>query len=99
MEAFNDAQQTPLLLAIVSGQVQAALTLMESGASLEVVDLDHKNPLHLATEKENMILLKVRHFHALLVIGSLVPRPRPKIGKGAWLHLQTFSYVLSQHVM
>ena len=99
MEAFNDAQQTPLLLAIVSGQVQAALTLIESGASLEVVDLDHKNPLHLATEKENMILLKVRHFHALLVIGSLVPRPHPKIGKGAWLHLQTFSYVLRQHVM
>ena len=62
MEACNDAQQTPLLLAIVSGQVQAALTLMESGASLDVVDLDHKNPLHLATEKENMTLVKVRHF-------------------------------------
>ena len=72
MEACNDAQQTPLLLAIVSGQVQAALTLMESGASLDVVDLDHKNPLHLATEKENMTLLKVRHFHAYV---WLMPSP------------------------
>lgn len=71
MEAFNDAQQTPLLLAIVSGQVQAALMLIESGASLEVVDLDHKNPLHLAAEKENMILLKVTHLHALLMVCSL----------------------------
>ena len=62
MEACNDAQQTPLLLATASGQVQAALTLMESGACLVVVNLDHKNPLHLATEKENMTLLKVRHF-------------------------------------
>ena len=30
---------------------------------------------------------------------SLVPRPRPKIGKEAWCHLQTFLYVLNQHVM
>ena len=27
---------------------------------------------------------------------SLVPRPHPKIGKGAWCHLQTFPYVPSQ---
>ena len=30
---------------------------------------------------------------------SLVPRPHPKIGKGAWSHLQTILYVLSQHIM
>ena len=29
---------------------------------------------------------------------SLVPRPHPKIGKGAWCHLQTFPYVPSQHI-
>ena len=27
---------------------------------------------------------------------SLVPRPHPKIGKGAWCHLQIFPYVLCQ---
>ena len=27
---------------------------------------------------------------------SLVPRPHPKIGKGAWCHLQKFLYVLFQ---
>ena len=27
---------------------------------------------------------------------SLVPRPHPKIGKGAWCHLQRFPYVLCQ---
>ena len=27
---------------------------------------------------------------------SLVPRPHPKIGKGAWCYLQTFPYVLCQ---
>ena len=34
-----------------------------------------------------------------IFIGTLVPRPHPKIGKGAWCYLQTFSYVLSQHIM
>ena len=30
---------------------------------------------------------------------SLALRPHPKIGKGAWSHLQTILYVLSQHIM
>ena len=29
-------------------------------------------------------------------LGSLVPRPHPKIGKGAWCYLQIFPYVLCQ---
>ena len=30
---------------------------------------------------------------------SLIPRPHPKKQEMAWSHLQTFSYVLSQHIM
>ena len=30
---------------------------------------------------------------------ALSPGPTQKIGKGAWSHLQTFLYVLSQHIM
>ena len=40
------------------------------------------------------------HFNPLMVPilfhSSLVPRPRPKIGKGAWCQLQRFPYVLCQ---
>ena len=38
------------------------------------------------------------HETSALSSPSLVPRPHPKIGKGAWCHLQTFPYVPSQHI-
>ena len=31
-----------------------------------------------------------------IAVVSLVPRPHPKIGKGAWCYLQRFPYVLCQ---
>ena len=39
-----------------------------------------------------------KHQHITRVVGSLVPRPHSKIGKGAWCHLQKFPYVPSQHI-
>ena len=46
-----------------------------------------------------VILIKRKeNFLMMCVEDSLVPRPHPKIGKGAWCYLQIFPYVPSQHI-
>ena len=79
----------PLLLYYIPHTVRGVaglLTCMASGHFIEY------------SERVRLVDMTPACAHSI-VVSSLVPRPRPKIGKGAWCHLQKLQYVLNQHIM
>ena len=79
----------PLLLYYIPHTVRGVaglLTCMASGHFIEY------------SEQVRLVDMTPAWAHST-VVSSLVPRPRPKIGKGAWCHLQKLQYVPSQHIM
>ena len=59
VEAQDAQGYTPLMVAILFGQVNASLMLIEKGAHTEGIDCDGRNVVHLAAEQDAIEVLEV----------------------------------------
>lgn len=55
----ND-MRTPLLLAVMHSHVEATKALLKHSADVTVVDVNNKTAVYLASENNNLKILKVR---------------------------------------
>ena len=63
VEAPDENSCTPLLTAVVNGETNAFQTLLERGASIDVVDKDGRSSVFLAAKDNQIPILKVSCVH------------------------------------